>query len=197
MMTDAATHLTADELDALLTGTPTGRVTSHLATCPPCQDMVALDRAVVAALGTLPPFDPAPGFEGRVMARVTVRSPLIEGRLVLPRSPRETAARRRVAIGGLVLGGVLAAGFAWAAANPDAAAGLTTPALRDLGETLWVSVQGLSANAMEQPWFGAVRDALATPARALPAVAGVIALYSAALVGFRRLLAEPATDAGW
>ena len=55
----------------------------------------------------------------------------------------------------------------------------------------------MAANAVEQPWFGAVRDTLTTPSRALPVAAAVAGVYAAALLGFRRLLAEPATDAGW
>ena len=49
----------------------------------------------------------------------------------------------------------------------------------------------------EQPWFNSARDLVATPARALPLVAGIAGVYAAALIGLRRLLAEPATDAGW
>ena len=60
-----------------------------------------------------------------------------------------------------------------------------------------VSLQALAANAAEQPWFDGARDLFATPARALPLAAGVAGVYAAALLGLRRLLAEPATDAGW
>ena len=55
----------------------------------------------------------------------------------------------------------------------------------------------LAANTAERPWFGSVRDAVTTPLRALPYVVGGAGLYAIGLTGLSRLLAEPATDAGW
>ena len=59
-------HLTADELDALLDGAGSARVTSHLETCASCLAMVELDRRLVGALSALPALDPRPGFADRV-----------------------------------------------------------------------------------------------------------------------------------
>jgi hypothetical protein len=66
-----------------------------------------------------------------------------------------------------------------------------------VSQSLWLSLQALSANAAEQPWFVPVRDTLATPARAVPALIGVAGVYLALLLGLRRLLTRPATDAGF
>lgn len=196
-MTDLLAHLSADELDALHTGTSNDRATSHLATCADCQTLLASDTRLLTALASLPTWDPAPGFVARVLSGLD-RSVVAE----LPASPtgetaRSRSARRRVVIGGIVTGGIVAGGFAWAAANPGDALGLASPALRDVGQTLWLSLQGVTANALEQPWFGAVRDTLASPVRVVPALVAAGAVYAAMLLGLRRLLTRPAADAGW
>jgi len=188
-------HLTADELDALLVGTGSTRAMSHLATCPSCFALRELDSQLVTALGALPAWEPAAGFPDRVMAQVTIRpvtAAVPDGLTV-----RERSARRRVLVASLAGGGALAAAFIWAFANPTAALGWTAPTIAGAGQTLWITLQTIVANAAEQPWFGSVRDALATPTRAFPLLIGVLGCYALALVGLRRLLTEPATDAGW
>ncbi len=197
-MTDPNAHLSADELDSLLLDHGSSRATSHIATCADCRAMVSADRQLVAALTVLPSWDPRAGFAERVIAgldRAVVAT--------LPATPagqtaRSRSARRRVLVGGLLVGGAVAGGFAWAALNPAAALDLASPALQDVGQTLWLSFRGVMANALEQPWFGALRDTLASPVRVVPAlVAGGVA-YAAALLGLRRLLTRPAADAaGW
>ena len=189
-------HLTADELDTFLTESATSSLMSHLATCRDCATMVERDGRLVRALAALPYFDAAPGFGERVMLGLP---PRIAPAVVPPSfaTPRAIAARRR-AIGALVLaGGGLAAGFVWAAAHPGDALRWSAPALQDAGQALWGSLQSVVANATEQPWFSSMRDSLATPARALFAVAGTAAAYAMALTGLRRLMTEPATNAGW
>ena len=190
-------HLTADELDTFLTNNAPPGLVSHLATCPECATMVARDGFVVQALGSLPYFDASPGFSDRVMRGLTPRLALA---ILVPAtvaSPRAVAARRR-AIGALVLaGGGLAAGFVWASAHPGEALSLSGPALQDAGHALWTSLQSVVASATEQPWFSSVRDTMATPVRALFALTGVAGAYAIALTGLRRLMTEPATDAGW
>ncbi len=197
-MTQASTtHLTADELDALLQGIATMRAQSHTATCRLCAEMVRLDRQVIAALGAFPPVTlPMRGdFEDRVMARVDLRSaPVVQP---VATTPRAVAARRRFLGLTLTAGTAVAAGFAWAALDPDRANGLSGAALGGMADTLWLSLQTMVANTAEQPWFTAVRGALSTPAQALPFVIVGAGAYAAALAGLGRLLAEPATDAGW
>jgi len=188
-------HLTADELDALLVGTGSTRAMSHLATCPSCFALRELDARLVSGLESLPMWEPAAGFPDRVMAQVSIRPAATAASNLL--TVRERSARRRGLVASVVGGGALAAGFAWAVAHPTTALGWTAPTLAGAGETLWVTLQAVAANAAEQPWFGSVRDALATPTRAFPVLVGVLGSYALALVGLRRLLAEPATDAGW
>jgi anti-sigma factor RsiW len=189
-------HLTADELDAFLTKDSSQRTASHLATCPTCAAMVEADRRLVAMLAALPSFDVSLGFGDRVIRGLAPRqAPVAPVPAVA--SPRAVAARRR-AIGALLLaGGGVAAGFAWAGAHPADALRWSAPALQDTGHALWLSLQAVVANATEQPWFSSVRDATATPARALLAIAAAAGAYAVALTGLRRVMTEPATDAGW
>lgn len=189
-------HLTADELDTFLTQGASPLLVSHLATCRDCATMVERDSRVVRSLAALPYFDPAPGFGDRVIHRLVPRTAPVAVAAAAT-SPRAVAARRR-AIGALVLAGSgLAAGFVWASVHPGEALRWSGPALHDAGHALWVSLQSVVANATDQPWFASVRDTLATPTRALLALAGTAAAYAIALTGLRRLMTEPATDAGW
>lgn len=188
-------HLTQDELDALLVGAGSSRAMSHLATCPSCVALRELDARLVASLRGLPTWEPSANFPDRVMARVQIRPILAER----PRhfSTRERSARRRAVVASVATGGALAAGLAWAVAHPAAALGWSAPTLADAGQSLWIALQAIAANTAEQPWFDGVRDALATPIRAFPVLVGALGAYALALVGLRRLLTEPATDAAW
>jgi hypothetical protein len=91
----------------------------------------------------------------------------------------------------------IVAGFVWAGAHPAETLRWSGPALQDAGHTLWLSLQAIVANATEQPWFASMRDTLATPARALAALAGIAGAYAIGLLGLRRLMNEPATNASW
>lgn len=188
-------HLTAEELDALLIGSGSARTMSHLATCPSCAALRELDARLVTALAALPAWDPATDFSDRVMARVSIHP--APGELPQLRTVRERSARRRVIAASIAGGGALAAGLVWAVTHPAAALDWASPTVTGAGTTLWATLQTIAANAAEQPWFGTVRDALSSPTRAFPVLVGVLGSYALALVGLRRLLTEPATDAGW
>lgn len=196
-MTDLLAHLSADELDALHDGSGNERATSHLETCADCRAMVASDLSLIATLSALPSWDPRAGFAERIIAGLDRSVVPVLAATPAGETDRSRSARRRVLIGGLVVGGVVSGGFAWAAFNPGAALDLATPALQDVGQALWLSLQALTANAVEQPWFGAVRDTLASPSRVVPALVGAGLAYAVALIGLRRLLTRPAADAGW
>ncbi len=189
-------HLSVDEVDEFHDNRASARVTSHIETCSDCHALLVADSRLIASLVALPTWEPSVNFAERVMSqtapRVSAAAPVVSG----PTS-RERSARRRVLIGGTAVAAVIAFAFGWAVMNPGPALGLVEPAWRDLTASLWVAVQALAANAAEQPWFQSVRDALATPARALPLLAAAAALYTVALFGMRRLLTRPAIDASW
>lgn len=197
MTASPLTHLTADELDALHEGQRLMRATSHLETCADCRALLERDTALIAALEGLPTWDPSPEFLNRVMSQVErpVVRPVVATAGVP--TPRERSARRRVLVASLLTSGLVTAGFAWAFVDPDTAVGLVQPAFQQLTGSLWTSLQAMSANTVEQPWFTTFRDALATPTRAVPVLVAAAGLYAVALLGLRRLLTRPAADAGW
>ena len=189
-------HLTADELDSFLSRICSETVTSHVATCPECAMMVERDRRLLAALSALPQFAPSPVFGEAVLSRIAaIPAPAVA--VSGPDTARSQAARRRALGAMLVVGSGVAAGFVWANAHPADALSWSAPALRDFGHTMWLSLQGIVANATEQPWFATLRDTLGTPIRALALVAGTAAAYAIGLVSLRRLMTEPATNASW
>ena len=189
-------HLTTDELDALLDGAGSARVTSHLETCTNCLAMVELDRRLVGALSALPALDPTPGFADRVMAKVTI-TPSLSPVTVLAPTPRSIAARRRALVGSLVAGSSLVAWFGWAIANPDAALNTVTPVLRQTGDGLWAAMQNLVSGAAGQSWSADLIGAFGSPGKMLLALVAISGIYVVALTGFRRLLTDPVTDARW
>jgi hypothetical protein len=189
-------HLTADELDEFLAEKSPASITSHVATCAACTALVARDRLLLAALAALPRFPVAAEFSDRVMARVAVASAPVAIAAGAP-TARSLAARRRAFGAAFVVGGGIVAGFVWAGAHPAETLRWSGPALQDAGHSLWLSLQAVVANATEQPWFASMRDSLATPARALAAVAGIAGAYAIGLLGLRRLMNEPATHASW
>lgn len=185
-------HLTADELDALLDGAGSARVTSHLETCATCLAMVEGDRRLVGALSALPALDPTPGFADRVMARVTI-APVVSPAAVVAATPRSIAARRRAFGGSLLAGTSLVAAFAWAIANPAAALNTVTPAFQGL----WASLQQLMTSGSAQSWSAQLVGAFGSPSKMLFALVAVSGLYVVALTGFHRLLTDPVPDANW
>jgi hypothetical protein len=197
MTASPLTHLTADELDALHEGQRLLRATSHLETCADCRALLERDAALIAALEGLPSWDPSPEFLNRVMSQIErpVVRPVV-ATVGVP-TPRERSARRRVLVASLLTSSVVTAGFAWAFVDPDTAVGLVQPAFQQLTGSLWTSLQAMTANTVEQPWFTTFRDALATPTRAVPVLVAAAGLYAVALLGLRRLLTRPAADAGW
>jgi hypothetical protein len=189
-------HLTTDELDAFLAERGSQTVTSHVATCPACAGMIESDRRLLAAMAALPQFFVAPQFADRVMARVAIASvPAVT--VAGLHTPRSLAARRRAIGAALVVSGGIAAAFVWASAHPAETLRWSTPAVENAGRTLWLSLQTVVANATEQPWFSSLRDTLATPLRALATTAGIAGAYALGLLGLRRLMNEPATNASW
>lgn len=71
-MHDDAVHLGPDELDLWLDGRlPTAR-TSHLETCPACQQAAEETRDIVLQLSTLPRLAPGRSLVEQVMARVEI-----------------------------------------------------------------------------------------------------------------------------
>jgi hypothetical protein len=59
------------------------------------------------------------------------------------------------------------------------------------GQALWLGVQGLASNLLEQPWYTGLRSLLENPGR-LAAISAVGSLlYLGCVLALRRLLAVP------
>lgn len=189
-------HLSADDLDAIHLRNASGDRLAHVANCDECRKLVVRDRALISMLEALPTWEPTTEFAANVLAAITATAAATKS--ALPAIPdRVAAARRRLLIGGVAVAGLLVAAFTWAVLNPASAARLASPTIADLGHSLWISVQALAANTVEQPWFDSLRDTLASPTRAVPLLLAAGSGYVVALAGFRRVLTRSATDASW
>lgn len=180
------THLSADDLDAWLEGRLGSARAGHLRHCAECRDLVERERALVELLGALPRLAPAVGLEDRVMARVRLPKPA----LATPRSVVPTFRRPVTAVAATVLVG-MAASIAWSLGNREL---LDTWGAWLLGESsrlLWVGVQAVASNLLEQPWSQEVRSFIAAPGRLLPVLGAASLVYASGLLALRRLMALP------
>lgn len=181
-----ANHLTADDLDAFHSASLSAHTREHLAECEDCRTMAHLDRAVLAALATLPSYAPAPQFADRVLARVERPKPAIV-RLLEPRSP--AAWGRRALAASIVVG--LGASVVWSLLNRELLLSWIHLSAAETGRSLWLGVRVLVANVTEQPWYAPLREFASSPGRLAALVSGSLVTYAAALVALRRLLTPP------
>jgi hypothetical protein len=187
----STTHLSPDELDALLVGVMSATVRSHLAECGLCRAVASTDRAVVIGLERLPRFSPRAGFSDRVMLQVDVPKPVVRSILGLKfRVPtgRKLALAASVAV--VLLAG-LTTSVAWSLGNRDVLAGWGQQATALLDNWLWLGLRALAANVAEQPWYESVRGFLASPARAAVGFLGLLATWSLGILALRRLVSLP------
>ena len=182
-------HLTPDDLDLWLTGNlPPGRLV-HLDDCPDCFALAHAERRVVALIAALPVIAPRAGLGDRVMAAVRVppapiRAPwrvLTHPSLLGPRWKALVAASVAVVAGAGV-------SVAWSLAHPDAFPAASAWVAGEASQWFWVTVRTLASNVTEQPWYGAARSFLGSPARAVLVSAFGILLYASGIVALRRLL---------
>ena len=173
-------HLTADELDAFLAEQQLAA--GHVASC----DVPGVRRDGRAGRTThcqrwrrLPYFDASPASADRVMRGIGAPA----APAVVPAVPRHrgrVAARRR-AIGALRCHwAAIAAGFVWAGAHPAEALRWSAPALQDAGHALWLSLQTGRGERDRAALVFFVARHLATPARALFALAPIAGAYAIA-----------------
>jgi hypothetical protein len=187
-------HLTPDDLDAWLAGALAPTAQAHLQGCLACQERTDTEREIVALLGTLPLMSPAPGFADRVMARVTVPTPVAVRSLDSLRS-RIFASRRHTAVAAsllVVLLGSMAGSVIWTLGHQATLTGLADWLTAQAGQAAWFGVRGLASNFIEQPWFAGLRSLAASPGRLGVAFALAVLAYVAGILALRRLLALPA-----
>ena len=193
MTRPSGSHLSADEIGACLSGAPAPEVQQHLEQCRACLEQVEADREIIEQIRSLPLMSPSEGFAERVMASVIIPDPFAIRSLQATRrrlfgTPRSFAAAASLLV---VLLGSMAASIAWSLANQETMAGLGSWLFAQGGEALWLGLQGLATNLIEQPWYNGFRSLAENPARlALISALGSLA-YLGGLVALRRLLAVP------
>lgn len=182
------THLSADDLDAWIEGRLGSARAGHLRHCAECRDLVERERALMELLGALPRLAPAAGFEDRVMARVRVPQPRradAPTRATRPVRWRIAAAAVAVAVAGM------AASIGWSLGNRELLESWGAWLLGETSQLLWVSVQAVASNLLEQPWSREVRSFIAAPGRLLPVLGAASLVYASGLLALRRLMALP------
>jgi hypothetical protein len=190
-------HLTPEDLDHWLEGTlPSARLV-HLEDCPDCFALAHAERRVVAWLGQLPLLAPSAGLSDRVMRAVSVPAPVARAPWRVLAQPsllgpqwRALAASAVLAVGGAGLS------VAWSISHPDQLASLMSWMGAQAYQFGWTGLQAVVANLAEQPWTGAVRNLLASPARAAFTLGAGILLYASGLLAMRRLLTAPTNGVG-
>jgi hypothetical protein len=193
MTRPSGSHLSADEIDACLAGAPAPEVQHHLEQCRACLEQVEADREIAEQIRSLPLMSPSEGFADRVMASVIIPDPFAIRSLQATRrrlfaTPRSFAAAASLLV---VLLGSMAASIAWSLANQETMASLGSWLFAQGGQALWLGLQGVASNLIEQPWYDGFRSLAENPAR-LALISGLGSLaYLGGLVALRRLLAVP------
>ena len=193
MTRPSGSHLSADEIEACLAGAPAPEVQRHLDQCRSCLEQVQADREIAEQIRTLSLMSPSEGFAERVMASVIIPDPFAIRSLQATRrrlfaTPRSFAAAASLLV---VLLGSMTASITWSLANQQTLASLGSWLFAQGGQALWLGLQGLASNLIEQPWYDGLRSLAENPGRlALISALGSLG-YLGGLVALRRLLAVP------
>jgi hypothetical protein len=183
-------HFSPDDVELWLNGTLDAARTRHLELCPECFDRAQAEREIVEQLAALPLMAPSPGFEDRVMARVTLADPFALRSL----RQRIFASRRSMAVAAslaLALVGSMAASIAWSLANQEILISAGNWVLAQGSQAGWFALRGLASNFIEQPWYESARAFADHPGRLAAALGALTLTYLSGMFALRRLLALP------
>jgi hypothetical protein len=193
MTRSSGSHLSADEIDACLSGAPTPEIQRHLDQCPLCFEQLKIDREIAEQISALPLLSPNDDFADRVMARVTIPDPFAIRSLQATRRRLFSTPRSFATAAGLVvfLLGSMAGSVVWSLGHQETLASIGAWLSAQGGQALWLGVQGVASNLLEQPWYGGFKTLVQNPGRlALFSALGSFA-YLGGLLALRRLLAAP------
>lgn len=186
-------HLSADEIDACLSGSLAPELQRHLDQCQACLDQVRADREIADQIAALPLMSPADGFAEGIMARVVIPDPFAIRSLQATRR-RIFATRKSLAFAAglmLFLLGSMTGSIVWSLTHQETLAAIGSWILAQGGQAAWLGVRGLASNFIEQPWYDGLRSVMENPARlALISALGSLA-YLGGVIALRRLLAVP------
>lgn len=186
-------HLSPDEIDACLSGAPAPEVQRHLQQCRECEELLQAEREIVEQIAALPPLQPAEGFSERVMASVLIPDPFAIRSLQATRRRLFAKPKSLVAAAGLMLLllGSMTVSIAWSLTHQDTLAAIGSWLYAQGGQAVWLGVQGLASNLIEQPWYTGFSSLIEQPVRlAVISALGTLA-YLGGVLALRRLLAAP------
>jgi hypothetical protein len=191
MTRPSGVHLSFDEMDACLTGVPTPELQRHLDQCQTCMEQLRADREIAEQITGLPLMGPGEGFSERVMAAVIIPDPFAIRSMQATRR-RLFATPRSLAAGVLLfLIGSMASSVVWSLTHQATLASIGSWFISQGGQAIWLSVQGLASNFIEQPWYSGFKALIEDPGR-LALYSGLASLaYLGGLVALRRLLTVP------
>jgi hypothetical protein len=193
MTRSSGSHLSADEIDACLSGVPTPEIQGHLEQCPLCFEQLKIDREIAEQISALPLLGPTNDFADRVMARVAIPDPFAIRSLQATRRRLFSTPRSFATAAGLVLFllGSMTGSVVWSLGHQETLASIGTWLSAQGGQALWLGIQGLASNLLEQPWYSGFKTLIQDPGRlALFSALGSFA-YLGGLLALRRLLAVP------
>jgi hypothetical protein len=179
-------HLTLDEIDALLEDAPYAAAHPHLLGCTACRERIDTEREIVARLAALPYATPSLDFADRVMARVTVPQPA-----TLPVRGSVVPSFRRWAIAASILVALMATSVAWSLLNQELLTGTVSSLGNGALDWAWLTLRGVAANVMEQPWYAGLRGFFGDPVRLAMISGGITLVYLGGVFALRRLMALP------
>jgi hypothetical protein len=161
--------------------------------CAQCLEQVKIDREITEQISALPLMSPAEGFAERVMARVTVPDPFAIRSLQATRRRLLSTRKSFAAAAGLALFllGSMVGSVVWSLGHQETLASLGGWLFAQGGQALWLGLQGLASNLLEQPWYSGLKSIGENPGRlALFSALGSL-VYLGGLLALRRLLTVP------
>lgn len=186
-------HLSADEIDACLSGSPSAELQRHLEQCQPCLEQLRIDREITEQISALPMMSPGEGFSERIMARVMIPDPFAIRSLQATRrrlfaTPKSFAVAASLV---LFLVGSMAGSIVWSLGHQETLAAVGSWFFVRGGQAIWFGVQGLASNLIEQPWYHGFKSLAQNPTRLATFSALGSFAYLGGLLALRRLLAAP------
>ena len=186
-------HLTPDEFDACISGTPGTECRQHLDQCEQCREQLRADRELAELISSLPVVGPMEGFADRVMASVSIPDPFAIRSLQATRhrllsTPKSLAFAATLM---LILLGSMGGSILWSLENRETLASIGSWLFAQGGQVLWLTVQGFASNIIEQPWYTTLRTLVLDPVRLAVISAVASFVYLGGLLALRRLLALP------
>jgi hypothetical protein len=161
--------------------------------CQLCLEEVRIVREITEQIAALPLMSPGEGFSDRVMAEVMIPDPfairsLQATRRRLVASPKSFAVAASLVL--LLLGSMIGS-IVWSLGNQETLAAVGSWFFGRAGQAVWLGVQGLASNLIEQPWYDGFKSLAQNPTRlAMFSALGSFA-YLGGLLALRRLLAAP------